>query len=168
MPIWRWREARTTTRLLATAFYVAMATGYVVALLNARVKTGGTVTGLISHYRGTSDGSAYPKEPAELIEVAHAHGFSVPLMYLVLGGLFLGTELREAWKRWWTIVPFVGVLIDQVAPWLIRYHAAGWAWLMLGGHGLSGLAFLVLIGVPLKEMWARPNGATRVATVRSP
>ncbi len=153
MPTFRWREASSTVRLLATAFYLAMAAGYVVALLNAHVKTSGTMTGLISHYRGASDGSAYPKEPTELIEIAHAHGFSVPLMYLVLGGLFLGTEVREPWKRWWTLAPFVGVFIDQVAPWLLRYHAPGWAWALIVGHGFSGIAFLVLIGVPLWEMW---------------
>ena len=153
MPRFRWREASRTVRWLATAFYVTMALGYVIALFNASMKTGGTVAGLISHYRGTPDGSAYPKKPAELIEVAHAHGFSVPIMYLVLGGLFLGTEMREAWKRWWMLAPFGGVLIDQVIPWLVRYHALGWAWVMIAGHGLSALAFLVLIGVPLCEMW---------------
>ena len=158
MPTFRWRNANSTVRLLATAFYLAMAAGYVVALLNARIKTGGTIAGLISHYRGASDGSAYPKEATELIEIAHAHGFSVPIMYLVLGVLFLGTDVREAWKRWLILTPFVGVLIDQIVPWLVRYHAAGWAWLMVAGHGVAALAFLILIGVPLWEMWGATQG----------
>lgn len=155
MPTFRWRETSSTVRLLATAFYLTMAAGYLVALANAKLKTSGSLAGLISHYRGASDGSAYPKTPSELIEVAHAHGFSVPIMYLVLGGLFLGTDVRDSWKRWWVLVPFAGVLIDQAVPWLIRYHAPGWAWVMVAGHGVSGLAFLVLIGVPLWEMWER-------------
>ncbi len=155
MPPFQWRKTSVTVRLLATAFYLTMAAGYVVALLNAQAKTGGTVAGLIRHYRGSPDGSAYPKGPEELIEVAHAHGFSVPIMYLVLGGLFLGTEVREAWKRWWMLAPFVGILIDQIVPWLLRYHAPEWAWVMVAGHGLSGLAFLVLVLVPLRDMWRR-------------
>lgn len=153
MPTFRWRNASSTVRLLATAFYLAMAVGYVVALLNARIKTGGTIAGLISHYRGAIDGSAYPKGATELIEIAHAHGFSVPIMYLVLGLLFLGTETREAWKQCWVLLPFLGIVIDQVVPWLVRYQAPSWAWGMVAGHGLSGIAFLVLIGVPLWEMW---------------
>lgn len=153
MPSFRWRQASLTLRLLATIFYLAMSAGYVVALLNAQAKTGGTIAGLIRHYRGASDGSAYPKEPAEMLEVAHAHGFSVPIMYLVLGALFLGTEVREAWKRWWILAPFAGVFIDLGVPWLLRYHAPGWAWGLVVGHGLSGAAFLALIGVPLWEMW---------------
>jgi len=153
MPRLRWREASATVRLLATAFYLTMAAGYVVALANAQVKTGGTVAGLIRHYRGAPDGSAYPKEPEELIEVAHAHGFSVPIMYLVLGGLFLGTDVREGWKRWWILAPFAGIVIDQLVPWLLRYHSPGWAWAMVVGHGLSGAAFLVLVAAPLWDMW---------------
>ena len=160
MLTFQWRKASLTIRLLATAFYLAMAAGYVVAMANAKVKTGGTVEGLIRHYRGADDGSAYPKTPAELIEVAHAHGFSVPIMYLVLGGLFLGTEVREAWKRWWVLAPFSGVLIDQVVPWLVRYHAPQWAWVMVAGHGLAAVAFLVRIGVPVYEMWIVPRRRT--------
>jgi len=154
MPNFRWRQASLTVRLLATVFYLSMGTGYVLALVNAQLKTGGTLAGLASHYRGAPDGSRYPVEPAELIEVAHAHGFSVPIMYLLLGGLFLGTGVRESWKRRWVLLPFLGVLIDEAVPWLIRYHAPGWAWVMAGGHAVAGIAFLVLIGVPLREMWA--------------
>lgn len=153
MSTFRWHKANRTVRLLATAFYLTMTAGYVIALLNAQVKTGGTVDGLIRHYRGASDGLAYPKEPTELIEVAHAHGFSVPMMYLLLGGLFLATDVSEAWKQGCTLMPFLGILIDQIAPWLVRYHAPGWAWLMAAGHVLSGAAFLVLISVPLWQMW---------------
>ena len=159
MPTLRWRDASLTVRWLATAFYLTMAAGYVVALLNASVKTEGTVGGLIRHYRGASGGTAYPKEPAELIEVAHAHGFSVPIMYLVLGGLFLGTEVRETWKRWVILIPFAGIVIDQSIPWLVRYHAAGWVWVMVIGHGAAALAFLALIGVPLREMWGSTQEA---------
>ncbi len=157
MPRFRWRDASRTVRWLATAFYLTMLAGYIVALANATLKTGGTVEGLINHYRGAPDGSTYPKEPAELIEVAHAHGFSVPIMYLVLGSLFLGTQVREGWKRWWILVPFGGVLIDQSVPWLLRYHAPAWAWVLVAGHGLAAIAFLVLIGVPLCEMWKGTN-----------
>ena len=155
MLAFQWHKTSTTARLLATAFYVTMAAGYVVALVNAKIKTGGTFAGLVSHYRGAPDGSAYPKEPAELIEVAHAHSFSVPMMYLLLGALFLGTTMREAWKRWWILMPFLGIAIDQTIPWLVRYQAPGWACVMIAGHALSGVAFLVLIGVPLRQMWGR-------------
>ncbi len=161
----RWREASHTVRLLATAFYLAMAAGYVVALLNARIKTGGTIAGLISHYRGAPDGSTYPKGPTELIEIAHAHGFSVPIMYLVLGVLFLGTDARESWKRWLILTPFAGILIDQLVPWLVRYHAAGWAWAMGAGHVAAALAFLALVAVPLWEMWG-PKPGERSQPVR--
>ncbi len=157
MPPFRWRHASQTLRLLVTTFYLAMSVGYVVALLNAQAKTGGTISGLIRHYRGAGDGSSYPKEPPELLEVAHAHGFSVPIMYLVLGVLFLGTGVRDPWKRWWILAPFASVFIDQGVPWLLRYHAPGWAWMLVVGHALSGVAFLVLIGVPLWEMWGPPS-----------
>jgi len=153
MPPVHWPNANRSVKWLATAFYLTMAIGYGIALANAQIKMGNTTEGLVRHIRGSPDGFAYPKEPAELIEVAHAHGFSVPIMYLVLGGLFLCTTIREPWKRWWAVLPFLGIVIDHVAPWLIRYQAPQWAWLMLAGHALSGLAFVVLIAVPLWEMW---------------
>lgn len=159
MPRLRWRQASFTVRLFVTVFYLAMCTGYVIALANAHVKTGGTLAGLAAHYRGAPDGSHYPVEPEQLVEVAHAHGFSVPIMYLILGGLFLGTDVREPWKRVWMLAPFAGVLIDEAVPWLIRYQAAEWAWVMAIGHGVAGVAFLVLVGVPLWDMWGPARGS---------
>lgn len=153
MTAYRLKNAPTSLKALITAFLIMMSVGYVVALANAYDKTGLTAQGTAEHFRGDGSEWSYPATPSEIIEVAHAHGFSVPIMFFVLGMLFCGTGVAEKWKTFWLILPFVGMLIDHAAPWLILYAGSGWVWTMGVGHSLLGISFLVFVWSTLRELW---------------
>lgn len=73
-----------------------------------------------------------PRSLGTLVEVAHFHLFAMPL------AVFLATHLfamcpwgRTRWGGALSYLTFAAVLLDIGTPFLVRYHAAGWAWIKL-------------------------------------
>jgi hypothetical protein len=52
-----------------------------------------------------------------------------------------------------TIASFLGVFLDVVGPWLVRYVAAACAYVVLAGWALLAGAMMLTIGVSLAAMW---------------
>ncbi len=148
----RLKEAPLSVKWLISSFLVLMLVGYGIALANAYDKTQFTPQGTAEHFRGDGEWT-YPATPSEIIEVAHAHGFSVPLMFFTVGLLFCFTGMRESKKTFWLVLPFAGMLVDHVAPWLILYAGEGWVWSMGIGHGILGVSFLVFVTAIYRELW---------------
>jgi len=93
----------------------------------------------------------------KLLEVTHFHLFTMPVVLLIVGHLFLATGLSERAKRAWLLAGVVSVSLHLATPWLVR-AAAGLAPL----HALSGIALTVTMSVltlyPVAAMWRRPAG----------
>jgi hypothetical protein len=91
----------------------------------------------------------------KLLEVTHFHLFTMPVVLLIVGHLFLATGLSERAKRAWLLAGVVSVSLHLATPWLVR-AAAGLAPL----HALSGIALTVTMSVltlyPVVAMWRRP------------
>jgi hypothetical protein len=97
----------------------------------------------------------------KLLEVTHFHLFTMPVVLLIVGHLFLATGLGERAKRAWLIAGVVSVTLHLATPWLVR-AAAGMAPL----HALSGIALTVTMSVltlyPVASMWRpRPPASER-------
>jgi hypothetical protein len=92
----------------------------------------------------------------KLLEVTHFHLFTMPVVLLIVGHLFLATGLSERAKRVWLIAGVVSVGLHLATPWLVR-AVAGLAPL----HALSGIALTVTMAVltlyPVGAMWRRPD-----------
>ena len=48
---------------------------------------------------------------------------------------------------------FSGVILDLASPWLIRYVSPVFVLAMLGGDTLMVVSFLIMMALPLYEMW---------------
>jgi hypothetical protein len=97
----------------------------------------------------------------KLLEVTHFHLFTMPVVLLIVGHLFLATGLSDRAKRAWLIAGVASVSLHLATPWLVR-AAAGLAPL----HALSGIALTVTMSVltlyPVASMWrGRPPVADR-------
>jgi hypothetical protein len=111
---------------------------------------------LVAHYTGgATDGAVAPLGERALLELTHAHLFSMSVLLLVAGHLFLLTSASLRVKQWLIGIGIAAVAVHLAAPWLIRW---------LGGRAASGLvypvsgAFLILsLGVmtivPVWQMW---------------
>ncbi len=92
----------------------------------------------------------------KLLEVTHFHLFTMPVILLILGHLFLATGLRDTLKRGFIVAGAISVALHLATPWLVRSFP-GLAFL----HAVSGLALTltmaVLTGVPVLSMWRGPG-----------
>ena len=102
----------------------------------------------------------------KLLEVTHFHLFTMPVVLLIIGHLFLATGLGERAKFVWLVAASTSVAAHLATPWLVRYGGGALAFL----HAVTGtaltLTMTVLTVYPLGAMWrrraaARPDSATR-------
>lgn len=89
----------------------------------------------------------------KLLEVTHFHLFTMPVVLLIVGHLFLATGLGDRAKRAWLIGASVSVVAHLATPWLVRYAGAGLAPL----HALTGISLTLSMSVltlyPVLAMW---------------
>jgi hypothetical protein len=165
MSTFSYRTASTSLKLAASGFLLLAAAALGVAALQIYVRTGLTPQGALLHYRGDEATLQYPKSFAEMVEITHAHAFTMPLVALVLAVALVASSAREWVKRVAVIALFGGMSLELGLPWLVRYGPA-WAvhLFLLAGALIVGGVF-VSVGMPLYEMWWRPE---RVDTAARP
>lgn len=153
MPPFTYRHAPTSLKLAATAFLVLAVVGLGVAALQIYVRTGLTAHGALVHYRGDETTMQYPKSFAEMVEITHAHAFTMPLLAFVLSTAIVLTAAREWLKSVVVVGLFAGVALDLGLPWLVRYGPP-WTVHVFGLAGvLLAAGLFIAVAVPLYEMW---------------
>ena len=149
----RYRRAPTSVKIVASGFLVLALAGLGVVLLQIYVKTGLTTRGVLAHYRGDEATFQTAMGFGELVEIIHAHAFTMPLVALALGLAFVLTDVSERVKRTVVTALFTGIGLELVLPWVVRYGPAWSVHLFnVAGFLLSGGTFAA-VGVPLYEMW---------------
>jgi hypothetical protein len=89
----------------------------------------------------------------ELAEITHFHLFTMPVVFMILIHVMYLTSASHALKSAVTWAGLGGVILDLVSPWLISYVSPIFVATMLTGDTLMTLSFLVMMTVPLYEMW---------------
>jgi hypothetical protein len=90
-----------------------------------------------------------------LVETTHAHLFTMPVLLLVAGHLFLLARTSMAAKLAVVIVASAATTLHLFAPWLVVWthgHALAAAFYALSG-GLLLLVTAVMLIVPVWQMW---------------
>jgi hypothetical protein len=82
---------------------------------------------------------------AELVEITHAHAFTMAVIFLVLAHLGVSAPAPRPLKTAALIAAFAGTIGDLASPWLVRYVAAGCAWIAIASWSAQGLGNLALI-----------------------
>jgi hypothetical protein len=95
----------------------------------------------------------------KLLEVTHFHLFTMPVVLLIVGHLFLATGLGERAKIGWLVAAAASVTAHLATPWLVRYGGGGLAFL----HAVTGVALTVTMSVltlyPCYAMWRGDRAA---------
>ena len=89
----------------------------------------------------------------ELAEITHFHLFTMPVVFMILIHVMYLTNASHTLKAVVTWAGFGGVMLDLLSPWLISYVSPIFVLSMLTGDMLMTLRFLVMMIVPLYEMW---------------
>lgn len=100
---------------------------------------------------------------AQLAKVSHVHLFGISIIFFLTGCIIALSE-TAAWFRTLLIVtPYAAILADVGAWWLTKFEAV-FAWIVVTGGALMGLALASQILVALWEMWlARSSSPLRSA-----
>ncbi|HEX6536701.1 MAG TPA: hypothetical protein VF041_19090 [Gemmatimonadaceae bacterium] len=160
-----WR-APLHTRVLLTLFDAMIVVATAIGILMYRVRTGLTPAGTRAWYLG-NEATAGPGEEmhfarsfTELLDVTHPHAFEQSFLFFVLCHIFALTNASDRLKIAVYIASFGSVAVDLATPYLIRYVSPAFAPLQVVNGAVMGTALLVLIGVPIYEMWVKrePDG----------
>lgn len=147
------RDSDRHIRLLYTLFLMLMLAGFLFSFFWAHSMTGLSPQGIADHYRGSDATFGEPMSFRELAEVTHFHLFTMPVVFIILVHVMYLTGASHGLKAAVTWGGFGGVILDLLSPWLISYVSPIFVLTMLTGDTLMMLSFLVMLWVPLYEMW---------------
>lgn len=144
-------------KILVTCFVCTLLLGYGVALLQVYDRTHFDVARILLYYRGaeTGEGSGIilPPSFSTLLAATHAHTLSQPVMYLALGLIFVFSHVSEKKKASLVLILFIGSVLSNSAPWLIRYVSAKTIFILHLSQGLMMASFLTMSFVILRDVW---------------
>ncbi len=153
--------ASSNLRLVLTLFLLMTALGFATNMAMTYRQTHFSLKGIAEYYRGATDASGemiiYPKSVADLLWNSHVHLFMMPVVFLVLCHIFYMTSAPDLLKKGLTWVVFLSAFAEIGAPWLIRFVSPAFSVVMAFSGSFMGIGMMVLIGVPLYEVWLKPR-----------
>ena len=147
------RDSDRHIRLLYTLFLLLMLVGFTFSFFWAHSMTSLSPQGIADHYRGSDATFGEPMSFRELAEITHFHLFTMPVVFMILIHVLYLTGAGHGLKAAITWSGFGGVMLDLLSPWLITYVSPVFVFTMLAGDTLMTVSFLVMMAVPLYEMW---------------
>ena len=149
----RLRDSDRHIRLVYSFFLFLMLAGFTFSFFWAHSMTGLSPQGIANHYRGSDATFGEPMSFRELAEITHFHLFTMPVVFMILVHVLYLTATSPAVKLGTTWMAFGGVMLDLVSPWLISYVSPLFVLTMLMGDIFMTLGFLIMMALPLHEMW---------------
>lgn len=147
------RDSDRHVRLLYTLFLLLMLAGFTFSFFWAHSMTSLSPQGIADHYRGSDATFGEPMSFRELAEITHFHLFTMPVVFMILIHVMYLTSASDGLKAAMTWAGFGGVILDLLSPWLISYISPIFVITMLTGDALMTVSFLVMMAIPLYEMW---------------
>lgn len=147
------RDSDRHIRLLYTLFLLLMLAGFAFSFFWAHSMTSLSPQGIADHYRGSDATFGEPMSFRELAEITHFHLFTMPVVFMILIHVMYLTSASHGLKIAVTWAGLGGVILDLLSPWLISYVSPIFVVTMLTGDMLMTVSFLVMMTVPLYEMW---------------
>lgn len=87
-----------------------------------------------------------------LARVSHVHLFGISIIFLLTGAIFAMSELSWKWRLIVIAIPYLAIWAD-IGSWWITKVEPMFAYVVVGGGTLMGLALGVQIFFSLWEMW---------------
>ncbi|HKX12564.1 MAG TPA: hypothetical protein VJP40_05380, partial [bacterium] len=111
-----------------TAYFFLASLGFLVAGLMSRLHYGLDHQRTIAHYLGNEaqGGMEMAKLYSQLIQTAHVHSFTMPLVFLSVWIGLAFTPISAGFKKLLIGGGFVSVILYNAAPFLVRFHSPDW------------------------------------------
>ena len=89
---------------------------------------------------------------SQLARVSHVHLFGISIIFLLTGGIFALSAIGAKWRLLIIAIPYVAIWADIGSWWVTKYYSI-FAYVVLLGGALMGLALAAQILISLWEMW---------------
>jgi hypothetical protein len=99
-----------------------------------------------------------------LARVSHVHLFGIAVIFLLTGAIFSLSETPVWFRVSMLVVPYLAILMDIGSWWATKYYDPLFAYIVLLGGALMGLAIACQILVSLWDMWIGSLKAPVVAS----
>src|SRR5271163_4224445 len=99
-------------------------------------RVGVSPAAIATFYRGGTGEMSFPKELWQLMEEAHFHLFTVPIILLILTHLLFATGCPPRARVTISLGLWIGALLEIGGPFAVRYLSASCAPLLLLGWAL--------------------------------
>ena len=156
-----------SAKILVTGFLVSLLIGYAVAFLMIHNRTQFGMDQTIRYYRGddVAQPGAHmdemsihlPKPYSEILAVSHVHMFSQPLLVLAVGVLFFFCSVGEGTKTLAYLASMLGLLLSNLAPWLLRYGGEEFVFIYPFSNFLMMGGLVLMTCRILYELWGHDN-----------
>ena len=98
------QELSKTTKMLLVCFLITLSFGFYTGLLFINENTNSTFNGVEEHYLGNEDDEnaevmKFKKSKKDIVTMVHNHVLSLSIIFLLLGGLLLLTNLSHILKK---------------------------------------------------------------------
>ena len=102
------------------------------------------------------------KPARQVMETFHFHLFTVPIVLLIVGHLFMLTSISTRAKITVIAVASASTLTHLLAPLMVRFGSDGWAPLMPLSVVAAAVSWLPMLVWPIWEMWRPRSRAAEV------
>ena len=124
-------ELDSTLKKFLSAFIIVLSIGVTVGLIYLNYTTNFSTEGAVTRIQGSSESEPnddfdipefYPKPVSELLITTHNHiiGFAF-IFFFICGIFYFNSTIKGFWKIFFTIEPFISILITFGSLWGIRY-----------------------------------------------
>lgn len=123
-------------------------------------KLGFSYASIVRYYRGDAELFMMPRSFIGLLEVSHFHLFAMGMFFIVFSHLLLQTQYSVVFKNVINRILAISLLLDILSGWLVRYVAAGFAWVKLGSFVVLQLISAILLLGLIVELLTRKSSGT--------
>ncbi len=154
-PSFRLRDASFEIRLIYSSFLVFTLIGLATIWYFQFQRIGISYERVVAYYLGGEIGGQifFPKNLNALLEETHFHAFTMSVVFLILGHLFLATSLSRSAKLFFILITFFSHVFDMAGSWLTRMLSPLFAYLLIASWLGLWIGYVGLILRPLYEMW---------------
>ncbi len=114
-----------------------------------------TAVSVVEYYLGSETRFTEPRSYQSLLEVTHAHMFSMGMLAVTLTHLLLFANLPVMLKIVLSTLVYFAAIGDEVAGWLVRFAHPGFAYLKIGMFVTLELSLGAMIVLVSASLWTQ-------------
>lgn len=113
---------------------------------------------VVEYYLGAEAKFTQPRSYQSLLEVSHAHLFSMGMLAVTLTHLLLFANVPVRVKVGLSVLVYFSAIADEAAGWLVRFAHPGFAYFKIAAFVTLELSLGALIVLVTASLWAQRAG----------